>query len=506
MIYIYTSIIFIVFCIVLMIKNSKSTIFRFLVLMLVGWISSFMGLFVYLSRGNEYFYINDKYFNINLSFWQFLQRLNINPILSNRLINFGVLLFVFSLLCFAVSFNHLKVIGKKHLFLLAIIPIFQLFFYDPVLYKLMYRLLFSTKTPYSVFEKFYVFIDAIHRLTSIINGLYIIIAIFLILYHLAKNLKITFMKHYLIYISLSIISVALIHSIMFSWAPKILINVSLAANYYNFLPIVDLTISKLMTSIFQYLVIICFAIITLSLLRYNVLEYYNKQKNIHITRSINTANLGARIFSHAVKNQFVSIMAEVEALEQIHVDDASRYHLKKIYEISEETLQRINNLHKRFSNIQLDFKPLSLNIVVFDALNKIGPLPKHITLSQRIENDVPLCFIDLTHMTEVLVNLLHNAIESLVGQEEGIITISIKNEDPWSLLMVEDTGCGIDNEDIKNIYQPFFSTKSSSRNWGVGLSYCHQIVTAHDGKILVETKKDQGSTFKILLPKLIRSE
>jgi signal transduction histidine kinase len=261
-----------------------------------------------------------------------------------------------------------------------------------------------------------------------------------------------------------------------------------------------------MTSIFQYFVIICFAIITLSLVRYNLLEYYNKRKNIHITRSINTANLGARIFSHAVKNQFVSIMAEVETLEQINGNAESMYHLKKIYEISEETLLRINDLHKRFNNIQLDFKPLPLNQVVFEALNKLGPLPKHITLYHNIEANSPICFVDLSHMTEVLINLLHNAIESLIGQEKGTLNISIKSEDPWCLLTVEDNGCGIDSEDIKNIYQPFFSTKSSSRNWGVGLSYCHQIVTAHDGKILVETKKHKGSTFKIFLPKIIRSE
>ncbi len=127
--------------------------------MLVGWISSFMGLFVYLSRGNEYFYINDKYFNINRNFWQFLQRLHINPILSIRLITFGVLLFVFSLLCFAVSYNNLKIIQRRHLFLLAILPMFQLFFYDPILYKTMYQFLFTTMTSYSHVEKFYTSLD-----------------------------------------------------------------------------------------------------------------------------------------------------------------------------------------------------------------------------------------------------------------------------------------------------------------------------------------------------------
>jgi signal transduction histidine kinase len=55
-------------------------------------------------------------------------------------------------------------------------------------------------------------------------------------------------------------------------------------------------------------------------------------------------------------------------------------------------------------------------------------------------------------------------------------------------------------EHLDSIFSPFFTTKSSLTNWGIGLSYCHKIVAAHDGDITAESEPQKGTLFKIVLP------
>lgn len=505
MLYIYISIIFIIFCVILVVKNPKSLTTRFIILMLTGWISSFMGLFLYISSRNEYFYINEKFFNINLKFLQQLQRLDVDPALSVRLINIGVLIFIYSLSCFSLNFTFSGTKRKMYFALLAIIPGLELLFYDPVLYKTIYRALFSLHTSSSDFESFYTILEGIHWFTSGVNKTYIAVSLlnmvfYVVLYLMSKN-SIKFIWNYALFVSLSILPIAVSHTIMFAWAPKILINVSVAADYYNFLPIHELTIPKQYSNFLQFLILASFTVIVAVILRYNVIEFFHKQKEVYITKRINIANMGVRIFSHAVKNQLISIMAEAEMLEQIHAgDNASMNHVSRILDISQTTLDRLNELHRRFNNINLHFESFALNAMINKAIDSISNVPQNIKIRKVYSSSIPTCLVDAKHMNEVIVNLINNAIEAIQEKENGEILIHLYVERKWGILSIADNGCGIPSENIDSIFNPFFSTKSSSKNWGVGLSYCHKIVSAHGGKILVESVENKGSVFKIALP------
>lgn len=64
------------------------------------------------------------------------------------------------------------------------------------------------------------------------------------------------------------------------------------------------------------------------------------------------------------------------------------------------------------------------------------------------------------------------------------------------------TGTGISQNNIKKIFTPFFSSKSTSRHWGIGLSLTYRIIQAHEGKIEVHSVLGKGTSFQILLPKI----
>ena len=125
---------------------------------------------------------------------------------------------------------------------------------------------------------------------------------------------------------------------------------------------------------------------------------------------------------------------------------------------------------------------------------------KNIQLVKEIEPDLPKIKCSSRHIQQALLNLLSNASEAM--QEGGTLTVTAKRSksDGFVEAVISDTGCGISEEDLKNIFEPFFTTKEEGRGVGLGLSVVHGIITRHNGSIEIESKPDEGSTFKVRLP------
>jgi len=125
---------------------------------------------------------------------------------------------------------------------------------------------------------------------------------------------------------------------------------------------------------------------------------------------------------------------------------------------------------------------------------------KNIQLVKEIEPDLPKIKCSSRHIQQALLNLLSNASEAM--PEGGTLTVTAKRSksDGFVEAIISDTGCGISEEDLKNIFEPFFTTKEEDRGVGLGLSVVHGIITRHNGSIEIESKPDEGSTFKVRLP------
>ena len=71
---------------------------------------------------------------------------------------------------------------------------------------------------------------------------------------------------------------------------------------------------------------------------------------------------------------------------------------------------------------------------------------------------------------------------------------------PMVKISIEDTGCGISEENLKRIFDPFFTSKEVGKGTGLGLSVSYGIISAHGGRIEVESQIEKGTTFRIFLP------
>lgn len=106
-------------------------------------------------------------------------------------------------------------------------------------------------------------------------------------------------------------------------------------------------------------------------------------------------------------------------------------------------------------------------------------------------------FMDARKMEQAILNIVRNALESIQGK--GTISIAIQSENDAARIIVQDSGAGMQPEELDRIFDPFYTTKGSGT--GIGLCIANEIVTAHGGEILVRSEPGKGTTFEILLPR-----
>ena len=153
----------------------------------------------------------------------------------------------------------------------------------------------------------------------------------------------------------------------------------------------------------------------------------------------------------------------------------------------------------------LDFRSLTVPNLVQTTLKRLSPqaTAKRISLRSSLPADLPHVLADEDRITQVLVNLVANAIQ--YTPEDGEVTISAARHENEIYISVKDTGIGIPPEYLANLFTRFYRVdKSRSRNAGggsgIGLTIAKHLVEAHGGRIWVEsTGEGQGSTFSFSL-------
>ena len=171
--------------------------------------------------------------------------------------------------------------------------------------------------------------------------------------------------------------------------------------------------------------------------------------------------------------------------------------IKRLDYIVQQFLQAIRPVKPKF---QLD----DLNQVVRETVKLLQPEIENRGLSAGVKlcENPKKALIDATHIKQVLVNLVKNAMQSMT--RGGQLTIQTANEGNGIGLSVEDTGMGISKEKINRIFEPYFTTKKKGA--GLGLMIVHRIVKQHSGRILVEPGDLCGTRFRIWLPSATKKQ
>jgi signal transduction histidine kinase len=499
---IYVTIAFLTLSIVLTYRNLRHRSTRFLYAMIFGWTMSMTGLILFVSRHAYYFNILTSLFSINQTIWRRIILLHAPVDMTIRLINIGTWLFVYSLAGFVTSFAGIpkKPSDQRIIFLLlAVFPIIDSLYYDPAIYKAFKTSVFHLD-PTTVLNPFEGTIGTMIGILfgSIRLAYYILPVLGLWISGFARP-RVTFLRRLFFIHTISITLITIIHRMIFSWAPMHMIKGTLIDGYFFYrTPSFDTMVFSL--RIFPFVVYGVLFIIAILIYRYNTTEAYQRNLDTHIRRSIDTAKLGVRTVAHSVKNHLVAIQNEADYLRRsITLNEDQSRSLELILESCNTSLEYFTTVDRKLGSISVDLHPVDLEGFVKIRMEGQKRVPDHINIKINLNNSEAYCYIDEDLLADALTCLLDNAVEA-IADEPGTIEINVLNDEKWGIIEVRDTGCGIEEEFLSTIFSPFVSTKASTNNWGIGLSYCHRIMSAHGGKVTVETKTGQGSCFRIALP------
>ena len=200
----------------------------------------------------------------------------------------------------------------------------------------------------------------------------------------------------------------------------------------------------------------------------------------------------ARTLTHEVKNPLSSIRLQTSIIRRSGCD----LHEPSLM-IIEEEVERLAGMTERIGDFlrHPEGNPCrtELSEEIRRSLDKGHP---GIFLSQGGENAGFPVLIDPERFRSIFDNLVNNAVES--GSPAGDITITLERKGHDVILCVADRGCGISEENLKRIQDPFFTTKS--RGSGVGLSIVQNFVYAVGGKMEIHSAEDAGTTVRVLFP------
>jgi len=184
-----------------------------------------------------------------------------------------------------------------------------------------------------------------------------------------------------------------------------------------------------------------------------------------------------------------------------------RQDLEEIYRSSSHLARLIDDIldlaQIEAQRMILNREPVKLSTIAHEAAQMVRPWAerKGLSLQETLDGTLPPLYLDRTRMRQVVLNLLNNAIRFT---EQGHIRIAVSRQDNQTVLTVSDTGPGIPPEKVDMVFQEFVQLDTGEGrpigSSGLGLAICRKFVEMHGGRIGVESRVGQGSTFRITFP------
>lgn len=235
----------------------------------------------------------------------------------------------------------------------------------------------------------------------------------------------------------------------------------------------------------------------------------NNLENINLERSLkyNVINKIAASIAHEIRNPLSSLAIHIEVLDNtvtnlsFHQNEKER--IKKSIQILHSELERVIKIIDQFFSLARsngnEMKYEDINTIISEVYELIKQqcFEQSIKLNIKLEKNLPFVHVYRNQVIQVILNIIINSIEAMpTGGELHLVT---KQIDKKIHIIIEDTGCGMTDEQKKHIFDLFYSTKENSG--GIGLTLSREIIEEQRGIIIVESNVEKGSTFTIILPK-----
>ena len=254
-----------------------------------------------------------------------------------------------------------------------------------------------------------------------------------------------------------------------------------------------------------------------------------KQRTQEVVRSEKMASVGflAAGVAHEINNPLAAILWSAEALEsrvnEVFSSNEPNTPLQLTVEQQEKIaarmkkyLQRILEQGFRCRDITaslLDFSRMgdtkksvgNLNQIFESVVAIVQPLSTYRDKNIHLISNEPVnALLNEQEIKQVALNLITNALDSV--DPGGVVEIHLYTQNDQAVIEVSDNGCGMTQETISQLFEPFFTRRRNGQGTGLGLSITYQIIHDHDGSIVpFSAGPNRGSTFTVSLP-LVKNE
>ncbi len=206
--------------------------------------------------------------------------------------------------------------------------------------------------------------------------------------------------------------------------------------------------------------------------------------------------------AHEVNNPLGSVLLYSELLMAGDTPKPLKRDLKVIHDEAKRAARIMTDLLTYSRRMGSQGRRLDLHKVLKKVIDMrhYAQMVRNINVTVDL-HDGPLYVVgNSSQLTQLFMNLILNAEEALEELNGGSISISTRMDDEWAKISIADNGPGIPQENLQQIFYPFFTTKPTGKGTGLGLSTCYGIVTALKGLIHAEKNNTGGATFVIELP------
>jgi signal transduction histidine kinase len=233
-------------------------------------------------------------------------------------------------------------------------------------------------------------------------------------------------------------------------------------------------------------------------------ELEKRQDQLVQAQKLSSLGILTSGIAHQLNNPLNNISTSCQIVQE-EIDGGNSEFIGKLLHNIDQEVDRSRDIVKgllefsREREFQHDLVNLE-NLVIRTTRLITSQLPAGVEIFTEIPEELDI-YVDAQKLQEVLLNLLLNASQAMPN-EVGRITVTAAEDKRAKEveIMIKDSGCGIPDENLPHIFDPFFSTKEVGYGTGLGLSVAHGIIEQHNGTLSVESRVGEGTVFTIRLP------
>ncbi|WP_246277153.1 sensor histidine kinase [Neobacillus endophyticus] len=213
--------------------------------------------------------------------------------------------------------------------------------------------------------------------------------------------------------------------------------------------------------------------------------------------SLKTITSGTALLNHTIKNELAKIDILMNQLKDLTpLNDAAAENIDLALNSTHHVLELSSRIQGQLDVINLKETEFLLRDCIDSAIRLLQPYLQ-LKICKQYEVNVKIRG-DSLHLQESFQNILKNAMEAT--DRNGKITIKIYKTRRKVFIEIEDNGKGMKKKELLHVFNPFYSTKETKSNYGLGLTYCYKVLQKHNGAIAITSKVNQGTTCTLSLP------